>query len=46
MAYHYICGKWSEESGFKINNKIPAFVTYDVFPEALKEYSIVIHVPI
>ena len=46
LAYHYIYGKYSESSTFKINKKIPAFVTYDVFPEAFKEYRIIIHVPL
>lgn len=44
LAYHYIYGKWSQESKFKINKKAPAFIAFDNFPEALKEEKILIHV--
>lgn len=46
LAYHFIYGKWSESSSHKINKNIPAFVSYDSFPEALEEQNIMIHVPL
>ncbi len=46
LAYHYIYGKWLEDSNMKINKTIPAFMAYDRFPSALKEENIVIHVPL
>lgn len=46
LAYHYIYGKWSENSKIKINKKIPAFMAYNHFPNAFKEEKILIHVPI
>lgn len=46
MAYHYIYGRWNEESQQKINQSIPAFMVYDNFPVALKEHKIIIHVPL
>ncbi len=46
LAYHYIYGKWKEKSEFEINKKIPAFLTFDDMPNALKEQKIFIHVPL
>lgn len=46
LAYHYIYGKWSELAKLNINKKIPAFITYDHFPEALRDEHILIHVPL
>lgn len=45
LAYHYIYGKWSQESGIKINKHIPAFVAFDYFPQAMEEAKLLIHVP-
>jgi len=46
LAYHYIYGKWAEDSGHKINEEIPAFIAFDCFPEAFKEHHLLIHVPL
>ena len=46
MAYHYIYGKWQENSNVKIHRTIPAFVVYDRFPEAFREENALIHVPL
>jgi AraC-like DNA-binding protein/DNA gyrase inhibitor GyrI len=46
LAYHYIYGKWSESSGNQIDQNKPAFTEFDRFPEPLKEYNILIHVPL
>jgi AraC family transcriptional regulator len=46
MAYHYIYGKWQENSNIKINKNIPAFVTFDNFPEGFRECNALIHVPL
>ncbi len=46
MAYHYIYGKWQENSNIKINKTIPAFVAYDRFPRAFDEENALIHVPV
>jgi AraC family transcriptional regulator len=46
LAYHYIYGKWLEESAYKIDNNVPAFIAFDSFPEAFKEHKLVIHVPL
>jgi len=46
LAYHYIYGKWSEQSLFRINKSIPAFLAFDNFPDGFKEQKILIHVPL
>lgn len=46
LAYHYIYGQWSERANVTINKRIPAFLAYASFPEALKEDDILIHVPL
>lgn len=46
MAYHYIYGKWQENSPIKINLTIPAFVVFDCFPQAFKEEYALIYVPV
>src|SRR5262249_15194862 len=46
LAYHYIYGKWLEESTAKVNQSIPAFITFDSFPDGLKEQKLYIHVPV
>lgn len=46
LAYHYIYGQWSEHSGNQIDKNKPAFTEFDCFPEPLKEYNILIHVPL
>lgn len=45
MCYHYIYGKWQENSAMKIKNDIPAFVVFNNFPEPFKEEFALIHVP-
>lgn len=46
LAYHYIYGKWSENSGNQIDKTKPAFTEFDTFPEPFKEHNILIHVPL
>lgn len=46
MAYHYIYGKWSEESNRQIDPKNPSFIAYDRFPEPFRDEKILIHVPL
>ncbi len=46
LAYHYIYGKWQENSSIQINKTIPAFIVFDNFPEAFKEQNALIHVPL
>lgn len=46
LAYHYIYGKWLEESSIKIDQSKLAFMVFDNFPDALKEQNILIHVPL
>jgi AraC family transcriptional regulator len=46
MAYHYIYGKWQESSNHKIIQTIPAFVSYEHFPEGFREECAFIHVPL
>lgn len=46
LAYHYIYGKWSENSGYKIHQEIPAFVAHESFPDGLIEQRLMINVPL
>lgn len=46
LAYHYIYGQWQQNSGFKINEKIPAFCAHDTIKSGMIERKIFIHVPI
>jgi AraC family transcriptional regulator len=46
LAYHYIYGKWSNESKIKMNMAKPAFMVFDHFPDGFKEQHILIHVPL
>jgi AraC-like DNA-binding protein/DNA gyrase inhibitor GyrI len=45
LAYHYIYGKW-QESAIKINQAVPAFISFDNFPDGIKEQKLFIHVPL
>ena len=46
LAYHYIYGKWAEESHFKINKEVPSFIAFDKFPDGIKEERVLIHTPL
>jgi len=46
MAYHYIYGRWAENSAYKINNQEVTFNCFLQFPEADKEETCMIHVPL
>lgn len=46
LAYHYIYGKWLENSEIKINNNIAAFIVFDKFPDGEQDVNVIIHVPI
>lgn len=47
LAYHYIYGKWLENSAAKINKSISAFIAFDGFPlDGLTEQRLLIHVPL
>lgn len=46
LAYHYIYGKWEQDSSFKINKSIPAFCIFEMMSDGLKEQRIIINVPI
>ncbi len=46
LAYHYIYGKWLENSSFEISKEIPAFISFDKLPEGTSEEKVIIHVPI
>ncbi len=46
LAYHYIFGKWIENSDFKVSKVLPAFLSFDKIPNGTNEEKIIIHVPI
>lgn len=46
LAYHYIFGKWSEHSSYKIDLEKLAFRMSDEFPDGLKEQKLAIYVPL
>lgn len=46
LAYHYIFGKWSEHSFYKIDLEKLAFRMSDEFPNGLKEQKLAIYVPL
>ncbi|MBA3537072.1 MAG: helix-turn-helix domain-containing protein [Tatlockia sp.] len=46
LAYHYIFGQWEDKSDVKINKEKPAFILFDIFPEASTEHKLMIHVPL
>ncbi|WP_367607751.1 GyrI-like domain-containing protein [Legionella sp. W05-934-2] len=46
LAYHYIYGKWAENSPYEIRHDKPAFVAFNDFPKPLAEQRLCIHVPL
>lgn len=46
LAYHYIYGKWQENSNVKINHSIATFMIMDKLPSDLGEYDVSIHTPL
>lgn len=46
LAYHYIYGAWLNKSMIKIDNKNPAFMAMDKFPDNFQEQNVSIYVPL
>lgn len=46
LAYHYIYGKWVENSAFTISKNHPAFMVFTNWPDATQAAKIMIYVPV
>ncbi len=46
LAYHYIYGAWLNKSAIKIDDKNPAFMVMDKFPDNFEESNVSIYVPL
>ncbi len=46
LAYHYIYGAWLNKSAIKIDDKNPAFMVMDKFPDNFQEQNVSIYVPL
>jgi AraC family transcriptional regulator len=46
LAYHYIYGTWLNKTSIKIDDKNPAFIIMNKFPDDFKEQRVSIYVPL
>ncbi len=46
LAYHYIYGAWLNKSAIKIDDKNPAFMVIDKFPDNFQEQNVSIYMPL